>query len=111
MAAGINGQSLVFIDGKPTWWPEASGSNVVVNPTTGRVWMDRNLGATRVATSGTDASAYGYLYQWGRDGDGHQIRTSGTRSTKSSSNTPGHDDFITASSSPYDWRSPQSDYL
>ncbi|MBK6353813.1 MAG: hypothetical protein IPF46_10485 [Saprospiraceae bacterium] len=111
LAPGLNGQSLVFMDGKPTWWPEASGSNVVVNPTTGRVWMDRNLGASRVATSSTDAGGYGYLYQWGRDGDGHQIRTSNTTSTKSSSNTPGHDKFITASSSPYDWRSPQNDAL
>ncbi|MBK7301638.1 MAG: hypothetical protein IPI90_00015 [Saprospiraceae bacterium] len=111
LAPGINGQSLVFIDGKPTWWPEASGSNVVVNPTTGRVWMDRNLGASRVATSSTDAGGYGYLYQWGRDGDGHQLRTSNTTSTKSSSNTPGHDKFITSSAIPYDWRNPQNDAL
>ncbi|MBK8402515.1 MAG: hypothetical protein IPL25_00045 [Saprospiraceae bacterium] len=26
LAPGLNGQSLVFMDGKPTWWPEASGS-------------------------------------------------------------------------------------
>jgi hypothetical protein len=111
LSPGINGQSLIFKDGKPTWWPEATGSNVVVNPTTGRVWMDRNLGASHVASSSTDAGSYGYLYQWGRDGDGHQIRTSGTTSTKSSSNTPGHDDFITAMISPYDWRNPQNDFL
>ena len=28
--------------------------------------MDKNLGATQVATSSTDADSYGYLYQWGK---------------------------------------------
>ena len=32
----------------------------------GRKWMDRNLGASRVATSITDAEAFGDLYQWGK---------------------------------------------
>ncbi len=34
--------------------------------------MDRNLGATQAATSVTDHLAYGDLYQWGRNADGHQ---------------------------------------
>ncbi len=46
----------------------------VVNPVTGKVWMDRNLGASRVATSSTDASSYGHLYQWGRASEGHHHR-------------------------------------
>lgn len=83
----------------------------VMNPTTGKIWMDRNLGATQVATSSTDTAAYGDLYQWGRGTDGHQIRTSGTTSTLSSSDDPGHGDFITSGSSPYDWRNPQNDNL
>lgn len=66
----------------------------VTNPTTGKIWMDRNLGASRVATSSTDASAYGDLYQWGRKPDGHQCRNSTTTSTKSSSAQPNHSDFI-----------------
>ncbi len=53
----------------------------VTNPTTGRTWMDRNLGASQAATSITDALAYGDLYQWGRCADGHQSRTSGTKAT------------------------------
>lgn len=73
--------------------------------------MDRNLGASQVATSSTDAASYGDLYQWGRAADGHQIRTSGTTSTLSSSNTPAHGNFITPSSSPNDWRSPQNSSL
>ncbi|MDT7830918.1 FISUMP domain-containing protein [Flavobacteriaceae bacterium S356] len=39
----------------------------------GAVWMDRNLGATQVATSSTDYLAYGNLYQWGRTSDGHEV--------------------------------------
>jgi hypothetical protein len=31
----------------------------VTNPATGRTWMDRNLGASRAATSSTDEQAYG----------------------------------------------------
>jgi uncharacterized protein (TIGR02145 family) len=48
----------------------------VTSATTGKTWMDRNLGATQVATSSTDAASYGDLYQWGRNSDGHQIRGS-----------------------------------
>ncbi|HPQ35755.1 MAG TPA: FISUMP domain-containing protein, partial [Tenuifilaceae bacterium] len=83
----------------------------VTNPTTGKVWMDRNLGASRAATSSTDAEAYGDLYQWGRGTDGHEKRSSGTTTTLSSSDTPGHGNFILAPSSPYDWRSPQNNNL
>jgi hypothetical protein len=82
-----------------------------VTSTTGKVWMDRNLGASRVATSSTDDQAYGDLYQWGRDTDGHEKRTSQTTSTLSSSNTPGHGNFITVNSGNYDWRSPQNNNL
>ena len=86
----------------------ASGATAVVdvtNPTTGKTWMDRNLGAAQVATSSADANSYGDLYQWGRASDGHQCRSSGTRSTLSSVDQPNHSDFILNSS---DWRSPQN---
>jgi uncharacterized protein (TIGR02145 family) len=73
--------------------------------------MDRNLGATQVAASSTDALAYGDLYQWGRGADGHQIRTSGTTTTLSSLDQPGNGNFIIGSSDPYDWRSPQNTNL
>jgi hypothetical protein len=75
--------------------------------------MDRNLGAERAATSPTDALAFGDLYQWGRWADGHQCRTSGTRSTVSSSDRPGHDDFITvlSTSSSDDWRNPKNNAM
>ena len=92
----------------------------VTNGATGKTWMDRNLGANRAAISSTDAQAYGSLYQWGRGSDGHQcvnrysgdgVTTSGTTSTLSSSNTPGHSDYITINTSPNDWRSPQNTNL
>jgi uncharacterized protein (TIGR02145 family) len=88
----------------------ASGPTLVVDVTspTGKTWMDRNLGATQVATSSTDAAAYGDLYQWGRGSDGHQCRTSATTTTLSASDTPAHGNFILAPSAPYDWRSPQN---
>jgi uncharacterized protein (TIGR02145 family) len=83
----------------------------VTNPATGRVWMDRNLGASRAATSSTDAQAYGDLYQWGRGADGHEKRNSSTTSTLSNSDQPGHGSFILTPNSPYDWRSPQNNNL
>jgi len=88
-------------------WPRDTQTTVVdvTNPVTGKTWMDRNLGASRAATSSTDVEAYGDLYQWGRAADGHESRTSGTRLTVSSSDTPGHSDFIKGN---LDWRSPQN---
>ena len=84
----------------------------VINPATGKTWMDRNLGASRAATSSTDAEAYGDLYQWGRAADGHQKRNSGTTRTLSNSDTPGHGNFILISSgAKNNWRSPQHDNL
>lgn len=83
----------------------------VTNPATGKTWIDRNLGASRVATSSTDVEAYGDLYQWGRGSDGHEKRNSESTPTLSSSDTPGHGKFITANSGNYDWRSPQNNNL
>jgi uncharacterized protein (TIGR02145 family) len=83
----------------------------VTNPTTGVIWMDRNLGASQVASSSTDQNAYGDLYQWGRRTDGHQCRTSATTGTLSSVDQPAHGNFILTSNAPYDWRSPQNTNL
>lgn len=83
----------------------------VTNPVTTRTWMDRNLGATRVATSTTDAEAFGDLYQWGRRADGHQCRNSPTTSTRSSVDQPTGGRFITVTSTTGDWREPQNDAL
>jgi hypothetical protein len=95
----------VFCNGTPTEVVD------VLNPTTGRIWMDRNLGASQAATSSTDLLAYGDLYQWGRRSDGHQCRTSTITNTLSNIDQPANDNFIVPSSSPFDWRSPQNPNL
>ena len=103
---GVNAQvPFMQVSGDEWEW------GTVYNSTTGETWIDRNLGASQVATSSTDSDAYGDLYQWGRLSDGHESRTSGTTSTLSSTDVPGHDDFITSGSSPNDWRDPQNDNL
>lgn len=83
----------------------------VYNPATGRIWMDRNLGASRVAEAPADVNAYGDIYQWGRFADGHQCRTSTITPALSSNDLPGHGNFIVNISYPYDWRSPQNHSL
>jgi hypothetical protein len=122
VAAGSNNKFLVFANGAPTWAPFI-GATDVYNPSTGKVWMDRNLGATRVATSSTDYLAYGSIYQWGRGNDGHQLinftsATAGsaqnsTTNTLSTSDTPGNSTFINAcpGTNNYDWRSAKNDNL
>jgi len=82
--------------------------NDVSNPTTGKTWMDRNLGATQVATSSADADSYGDMYQWGRLKDGHQCRTSSTTATLSTTDVPGNATFITSTGN---WRSTTNDNL
>ena len=79
----------------------------VLNPATGKTWLDRNLGATQVATSATDAAAYGHLYQWGRAAEGHQLRTAASTTGQAStwlplSNKPWSGKYISYNSS---WQS------
>jgi uncharacterized protein (TIGR02145 family) len=123
-ALNIGGQScvvncIVYANGSSGTYPAGSVfcNNIptsiadVVNPTTGKTWMDRNLGASQVATSSGDAAAYGDLYQWGRGSDGHQCRNSATTSTLSSTDQPGHGSFIIADDWRSPWRSPQNNNL
>ena len=83
-----------YRDCSSNWVEVALGSGTIVpiptvyNPTTGRTWMDRNLGASQMATSSTDAAAYGDLYQWGRATEGHEKRTSGTTAMGFQATTP-----------------------
>jgi uncharacterized protein (TIGR02145 family) len=117
-AITVGGQSCSFTVSVGAAQPQypagtvnCAGATIVVdvtNPTTGKIWMDRNLGATQVATSSTDVNSYGDLYQWGRRADGHQCRTSPTTATLSSIDQPAHGNFILAVNPPYEWRSPQN---
>ncbi len=83
----------------------------VVSPYTGKIWLDRNLGASRVAQSIDDEQAYGDYFQWGRDADGHEKKSSSTIASLSSSDTPNHNQFILAKDEPYDWKENQNDNL
>jgi len=78
--------------------------------------MDRNLGASQVATSSTDALAYGDLYQWGRATEGHESRTSLTTDTNADTPVPNAGNpwdglFITENLNPFDWLIPQDNTL
>ena len=90
-------------------------STDLYSPVTGKIWMDRNLGAARVATSIDDFNGYGSLFQWGRAADGHQLInwtnattgtpvTSSTTNTLSTVNTPTNATFITPQNDPFNWR-------
>jgi hypothetical protein len=76
-----------------------------------KCWLDRNLGATQLATSSSDAASYGDLFQWGRGDDGHQNRNSGTTNNLSTNDIPGNSLFITVNTTPNDWRSPANPNL
>ena len=75
----------------------------------GRCWLDRNLGATEVATAANDYLAYGNLYQWGRSNDGHQLINwsspttgspyYGTTGTLATTDNPGNNLFILSTDS------------
>jgi len=63
-------------------------------------FLTYNLGAT-------DSDPLGSLYQWGRNSDGHESRTSAVTATLSSSEIPAHGDFILSSEASFgDWISP-----
>jgi hypothetical protein len=105
VAAGSDGQKLIFMNGAPKWI--GTSTTTTVQSATGRVWMDRNLGATQVATSSSDAASFGNYYQWGRGTDGHQVKTSTTTASTSATDIPGNGNFITQSN----WRTTVNDLL
>ncbi|MBP9758930.1 VCBS repeat-containing protein [Candidatus Dojkabacteria bacterium] len=68
----------------------------------GKIWLDRNLGATNIPTNLSDANGFGTLYQFGRGTDGHEIRTSSLSVGPSGSITPGSN-FLTTAVAPFNW--------
>jgi surface protein len=103
----------------------------VYSPHTGKIWLDRNLGATKVCTKSRDEKddnnnstfaddaayvtsqedCFGDYYQWGRDADGHEKSNSTTTAilatdinlTTQQNIVDNNGSFITNNSSPYDW--------
>lgn len=118
---GVNGELQLFNGNSWTNCIGSAASPPVVISSTGRIWMDRNLGASRKAQSSNDYLAYGSSFQWGRKADGHELvqwtsATSGTRianptTIMSSTNSPSSSHFIITTNIPYDWRSPQNNSL
>ena len=92
-----------------------ASATAVVDVTYGtQTWIDRNLGARRVATAIDDVLSYGNHYQWGRPADGHEITVwNGTTLTAGrgledttstlATGTPTNGDFISSTVSPFDW--------
>ena len=95
---------------------------VVTNTTTGKTWLNNNLGARyanvndsnfdprRQATVFNDFLAQGSLYQWGRKTDGHELINRGLASSPKygsiflKSDIPGHKLFIKSPAGTQDWR-------
>lgn len=123
----ITGGNFVIISGlsaanlpTPTYCTGSPTTVVEVTSSTGKIWMDRDLGATQAATSLTDVNAYGDFYQWGRFADGHQCRNSDTSLVLATTPMPNRGNpwdgkFIVLKGSnysePYDWLTPQNDDL
>ncbi len=101
---GLYPTGSVFCNGTPTEVVD------VFNPVTGETWMDRNLGATRVALNLKDFQSFGDLYQWGRGADGHQCYSSAQISSPSTNldDQPGHGHFLRANG---DWKNPANNSL
>jgi len=78
----------------------------VTSPTTGRVWLDRNLGASKPCSSINDEACYGDYYQWGRDADGHEKSDSNDTTIQVISIDTVSSEFVRANS---DWTSDDSD--
>jgi len=94
-----------------SYGPEVSFAFIpTATSATGKIWMDRNLGATRAAISSTDASSFGDIYQWGRASDGHQLINSTTTPTPSASTTAANGYFVIGVSQ-RDWLSTSNDNL
>lgn len=92
----------------PVGFMSNSDMPVEVVSLTGKIWMDRNLGASRAATNWKDELSYGNLYQWGRPKDGHEKKTSSITTSLSSSSQPINGLFIIVSAEPRDWQNPQN---
>lgn len=97
--------NFILDDDVETLYHNGTAYGTVTSPYTGRVWLDRNLGATQVCTAFDDTNCYGDYYQWGRNADGHENSLSKITDLQAIDVTMvGHGDFI-AYSQPYryDW--------
>lgn len=73
----------------------------IISPYTGKTWLDRNLGASRVCTSIDDKECFGDYYQWGRQADGHEKKDSDHYQDIVNTLIPNTDKFFASGSN--DW--------
>ncbi len=66
----------------------------IKSPHTGKVWLDRNLGAKRVCRAFNDELCFGDYYQWGRYSDGHEKVNSKSTTILSDNAVQNHNKFI-----------------
>ena len=69
----------------------------------GRIWIDRDLGAGGICTASNDTNCNGWLFQWGRSTDGHQLRTSSSVDLNPATFSDASDTFEEASKGFFDW--------
>ena len=79
-------------------------------------FLDRNLGAERVAESVDDYLAYGWMFQWGRRADGHQKviwtdSATGEFELAPAANSEAPEDRTTEDGSPVYYASGESDWV
>lgn len=88
-------------DPEPNLEPEFEFKEIEIE---GAIWMDRNLGAK---------SPYdrGWLFQWGRPADGHQLLKSDTTLIFSETTKPGHNRFIATGIKKHWMKNPVYDYF
>jgi uncharacterized protein (TIGR02145 family) len=79
--------------------------------TAGKIWVQANLGALRVATSSTDEDSYGWYYNWGKPTDGHQFRNSPVSDTRFSSDTPTPGIFTCCGNNIIEWQTTRNTNL
>ncbi len=84
----------------------------IISPYSGKIWLDRNIGANRVCLALDDEKCYGDYFQWGRDADGHEKSSNTSVTSKLSiSDAPKHSKYIKAKKEPYNWIDPQNNKL
>ena len=79
--------------------------------TAGKIWVQANLGALRVATSSTDTDSYGWYYNWGKPTDGHQFSNSPQNATSFSSDIPTPGVFTCCNNNIEEWQTTRNNSL
>jgi hypothetical protein len=95
----------IFDSSTNTWATSVSTYNFSIRQVTanGRIWMARDLGASR-STTATDQVSYGDLYQWGRRTDEHE-KWDSTVIAQLASNGSEQNNFVSDVANTGDWKS------